>query len=117
MKNVYKKHSSDVDAQPIQVAVSDLPGLLIAEVKASALAVAPVSATGAVAFPGPSAVAHDLEAIFPDIEEIVLVNVSLDVIPAERRAGGNGAVRENGANVDTRAAEKRIAAGHLLIRA
>lgn len=99
------------------MAVSDLPCLLIAEVEASAFAVTPIPATGAVAFPGPSAVAHDLEALFPNIEEIVLVNVSLDVIPAERRTGGNGTVRENGADVDTRTAEKRIAAGHLLIRA
>lgn len=117
MKNVYKKHSCDIDTQPLQVAVSDLPGLLIAKVEASALAVAPIFATSTVIFSRPSAVAHNLEAIFPDIEEIVLVNVSLDVIPAERRASGNGAVRENGADVDTRAAEKRIAAGHLLIRA
>lgn len=108
---------SDIDAQPLQVAVSDFPGFLIAEMEAPALTVAPIFATGAVAFPRPSAIPHDLEAVFPDIEEIVLVNVSLDVISAERRTGGNGAVRKNGADVYTRAAEKRIAAGHLLIRA
>ncbi len=53
----------------------------------------------------PLAVAERLETIFPDIEKIVLVDVTLSKASVNIGASGNRAVNENGADGDTRAAE------------
>ena len=65
----------------------------------------------------PCAVAERLETIFPDIEKIVLVDVTLSKASVNIGASGNRAVNENGADGDTRAAEIEPVAHLALVRA
>lgn len=53
----------------------------------------------------PLAVAERLETVFPNIEKIVLVDVTLSKASVNIGASGNRAVNENGADGDARAAE------------
>ena len=65
----------------------------------------------------PLAVAERLETIFPDIEKIVLVDVTLSKASVNIGASGNRAVNENGADSDARAAEIEPVAHLALVRA
>lgn len=65
----------------------------------------------------PLAVAERLETIFPDIEKIVLVDVTLSKASVNIGASGNRAVNENGADGDTRAAEIKPVAHLALVGA
>ena len=103
--------------QSLNMAVSQLFGLLVSEVQAGAFAVAPVLAFFAVADFGPAAVAHHLVAVLPNVPEVVLVDVALDVVAAQARACGNAAVAKHGTDVHAGSAEERVVAGVLLVTA
>ena len=83
--------------------------------QAGAFAVAPVLAFFAVADFGPAAVAHDLVAVLPNVPEVVLVDVPLDVVAAQARASGNAAVAKHGTDVHAGTAEERVVTGVLLV--
>ncbi len=53
----------------------------------------------------PGTVTEGLETVFPNVEEIVLIDVALDITSVDVGAGGNGAIYEDGADSNTRAAE------------
>ena len=69
--------------------------VVVVEVEAGAFTVAPDLAVFALAFPGPRAVAHHLEAVLPDIPEVVAVDVALVHVAAHRSAAADGAVTTN----------------------
>lgn len=62
----------------------------------AALAVAPGFAVAALACLHPAAVAVGLEAVLPDIPEIILVDVALVVVAAYAQTAGYGAVAQDG---------------------
>ena len=99
------------------MAVSQLFGLLVSEVQAGAFAVAPVLAFLAVADFRPAAVAHYLVAVLPNFPEVVLVDVTLDVVAAQARTCGNAAVAKHGTHVHAGSAEERVIAGVFLVAA
>ena len=82
--------------------------VVVAEVHAAAAAVFPPSAGGAFAGFHPRVVAVGLEAVFPHIHEIVLVDVALMIIGADAGAGRYGPVAEHPANRDAGLAEEEI---------
>ena len=53
----------------------------------------------------PGAVTERLETVFPDIEEIVLINIALHIAAVNVGTSGNRAVNEDGADSDARPAE------------
>ena len=53
----------------------------------------------------PSTVTERLETVFPNVKEIVLVDVALYIAAVDVRTSGNGTINEDGANGDARAAE------------
>ena len=64
----------------------------------------------------PLAVAERLETVFPDIEKIVVVDVTLSKASVNIGSSGNRAVNENGADGDTRTAEIEPVAHLALVR-
>ena len=52
-------------------------------------------AIGALPRLHPGAVTEGLETVFPNIKEIIFVNVSLSKTPVNVRAGGDGAVHQH----------------------
>ena len=74
-------------------------------------------AISALACLHPLAVAERLETVFPDIEKIVLVNVTLSKASVNIGTSGNRAVNENGADGDTRTAEIKPVAHLALVGA
>ena len=74
--------------------------IAIAEVHAVALAVAEEVAVGTGAGAHPFAVAVGLEAVFPHVHEVVLIDVALMVVATDAGAGGDGTVDEDGTNGD-----------------
>ena len=97
------------------MAVCEFLCLLISEVQTRTFAVAPVFTFFAIVNLGPAAVAHHLVAVLPYIPQVVLVDVALDVISTQARAGRNAAVTKHGRNVHASAAEERVVAGVFLV--
>ena len=62
-------------------------------------------AVGALACLHPRTVTEELETIFPHIEEVVLINVALHEAAVDVRTSGDGAIDEDGADGNARAAE------------
>ena len=85
--------------------------------QAGAFAVAPVLAGLAVADFCPTAVAHHLVAVLPHVPNVVLVDVSLDVVAAQARASRDTSVAEHGRDVYAGAAEERVVACVFLVTA
>ena len=77
------------------MAVSKFFGLLVSEMEAGAFAVAPVFAGLAFTGLSPVAVAHDLVAVLPNVPDIILVDVSLDIVATEARACRDAPVAKN----------------------
>ena len=73
-----------------------------------------VFAGGAHAAAHPVAFAHDLEAVVPDIQQVILIDVALFERAVNVRAGGNVAVKQHRADIDAGAAEK-VAVTHLIL--
>ena len=65
----------------------------------------------------PFTVAEGLETVFPNVEEVVLVNVALHETTVDVGTGGDGTVNEDGANGDAGAAKIEPVANLTLIRA
>ena len=74
--------------------------LVVAKVHAVALAVAEEVAVGTGAGAHPFAVAVGLEAVFPHVHEVVLIDVALMVVATNAGAGGDGTIDEDGTNGD-----------------
>ena len=89
--------------------------VVVVEVEAGAFAVAPHLAVFALAFAGPTAVAHQLEAVLPDIPEVVPVNVSLVHVAAYRGASTDATVATDTCHLDTAAAVEEMVANLLLV--
>lgn len=53
----------------------------------------------------PSAVTEGLETVFPNIEEVILIDIALREAAVDVGTSGNGAVNEDGANGDARTAK------------
>jgi hypothetical protein len=87
-------------------------------VHAVAKAVFPVLAGGAVPFPGPGAVPECLEAGFPNLIEVVLVDVSLgEGVAVYVGAGADASVYKDGGDVDACAAEEACSTDLLFVSA
>lgn len=91
--------------------------LVVVEMEAGTLAVAPHLARGALVLPGPAAVAHHLETVLPHIPEIVLVDVALVHVAAHGGAAADGAVATDARHVDPAAAVEEMVAHLLLVLA
>ena len=63
--------------------------------EAGAFAVAPVFACFAFTSFSPVAVTHDLVAVLPNVPDIILVDVPLDVVAAQARACRDASVAKN----------------------
>ena len=83
--------------------------------QAGTFAIAPVLAGLAVADLCPAAVPHHLIAVLPYIPKVVLVDVPLDVVAPQARAGRNAPVAKHGTDVHTGAAEEGVIAGFFLV--
>ena len=103
--------------ETLDMAVSQFLRFLVAEVQAGAFAVAPVLAGLAVANFCPAAVAHHLVAVLPHVPNVVLVDVSLDVVAAQARASRDASVAKHGRDVYAGAAEERVIARVFLVAA
>ena len=53
----------------------------------------------------PFAVAEDLETVFPDIEEVILIDIALGKASVDVGAGGDATVHQHGADRDACTAE------------
>ena len=84
--------------------------VVVVEVHAAALAVAPHLAAGAGVFVRPLAVAVRLEAVLPHLPEVVAVDVALVEIAAYACAARYGAVGEYGGHLYACAAEEVVVA-------
>ena len=82
----------------------------VAQVEAVALAIAPHLALGALVFLHPLAVAIHLVLVLPDVPEAVLVDVALMVVAADAEASRDGAVGQDGGDVDAGAARVEVVA-------
>lgn len=82
----------------------------VAEMESVAFAVAPEGAVGADAGLHPAVVAILLVAVFPDIHEIVGVDVALRVVAADAGAGADTAVKQNRGDADAGLAVEEIVA-------
>ena len=89
--------------------------VVVVEVEAGAFAVAPHVAGGALLFVGPAAVAHHLEAVLPDVPEVVAVDISLVHVAAHRGAAADGTVAAYAGHLDATAAKEEMVAHLLLI--
>ena len=74
--------------------------VVVSEVHAAAFAVAPVSAVFAEVGFHPVVVAVWLEALFPNLHEVVFVDVALSVVMADACAGADASVDEDGGRCD-----------------
>ena len=99
------------------MAVGQLFRFLVTEVQAGAFAVAPVLAGLAVADFCPAAVPHHLVTVLPHVPDVVLVDVSLDIVPTQAGAGRNAPVAEHRRHVHTGPTEERVIAGILFVTA
>ena len=68
------------------------PSVAIAQVHAVALTVAPVAAVGTVVLLHPLAIAIRMVAVFPDVHEVILVDIPLMVVGADAGTGADCAV-------------------------
>ena len=93
----------------------NLPRILFVEVHRTTEAVLEHIAVGALTRFHPLTVAEGLETVFPDIQEVVLINVALDKSTVDVRTSRNGAVNKHRADGDTRAAEIEPVANLALI--
>ena len=82
-----------------------LPLVFRMEMHGAAKAVLVYLAVGARALFHPFTVAERLETVFPDIKEIILVDVTLHIATVNVGAGGNRAVNQDGSNGDASTAE------------
>ena len=80
-----------VDLQPFKMAENKL-AVFVAQVHAVAAAVAEPFAVGTFILAHPLAVTIRTELIFPDVHEIILVDISLVIIRSDARARGNRTV-------------------------
>ena len=80
-----------VDLQPFKMAENQL-AVFVAQVHAVAAAVAEPFAVGTFILAHPLAVTIRTELIFPDVHEIILVDISLVIIRSDARARGNRTV-------------------------
>ena len=69
--------------------------ILVVQVHSAAFAIAEHVAVGTLSFPGPFPVAIFLEAVVPDVDKAVFVDVSLVIVGADARTAGNGAVYQD----------------------
>ena len=89
----------------------------VAKVHGAALAVAPGFAVAALVCLHPAAVAVGLEAVLPDIPEIILVDVALVVVAAYAQAAGYGAVAKDGCYAYARYAVEQMVTYQALVAA
>ena len=73
-----------------------------------------VFAGGADSATHPGAVAHELEAVVPNIQQVVLIDIALSEGAVDVRTGGYVAVEQHRADVDARTAEE-VAVAHLFL--
>ena len=73
---------------------------IVPEVHAASFAVAPVFAAFAIVRFHPFVIAMRLETMFPNIHEVVFVDVSLTVIRPDACAGADASVDEDGSHCD-----------------
>ena len=69
--------------------------VIVVQMHAVAFAIAEHVAVGTLSFPGPFPVAIFLEAVVPDVDKAVFVDVSLVIVGADARTAGNGAVYQD----------------------
>lgn len=67
----------------------------VPEVHSVSLTIPPVFASGALVAAHPFAVAVRSEPVFPDIDEVVLVDIALTVVGTDAGTGGDASVSEN----------------------
>ena len=95
--------------ETVEVTEGEL-SVAVAEMHASAAAVAEETAVGALALLHPRTVAEGTEALLPDVHEMVGVDVALMVVGADAGAGRDGAVGQHGGDADAcLAEEERVA--------
>ena len=74
-----------------------------------------ILARGAHPAAHPVAVAHDLEAVVPDLQQVILINIALSEGAVNVRAGGDVSVEQHGTDVDAGAAEEVAVANILFV--
>ena len=89
--------------------------VVVIEVQAGALAVTPDLAVFTLSFLGPRTVAHQLEAVLPDLPEIVLIDIALIHVAAYRGAATDAAIATNTGHLDATTAVEEMVADLLLI--
>ena len=89
--------------------------VVIVEVQAGPFAVAPHLTVFALAFLGPAAVAHYLEAVLPDLPEVVLIDIALVHVAAYRGTAADAAVAADAGHFDTTAAIEEMVADFLFV--
>ena len=91
--------------------------VVVVEVEAGALAVAPHLAVLALVFLGPGTVAHHLELAVPYLPEVILIDIALIHVAAHRGTAANGTVATDAGHFDTGAAVEEMVAHPLLVGA
>ena len=99
------------------VVAGEQVAVIVVEVQAGAFAVTPDFTVFTLAFLGPRAVAHHLEAILPHLPEVILVDVALAHVATHRGTAADAAIATDAGHLHTTATIEEMVAHLLLVLA